>query len=1302
MSAAATHTDLSRMKPVGFLKNPSELLEKEKKLMLEIWDASGMNDDEFSQTVVPAVQNLAEYVELLPASAQHHHSEEGGLFKHSLETALFCLRLARTSILARYGTHAEVNFSKNYWSHAAFLGGLFHDLGKVVSSFAVFDEKTHKRWKATEESLWEWGTKNNVERYVVIALQSTKDEELNDPFGSSAAKNAVRAKHRGGDPHEEFTAALADKLIPPAYRKWLLTVENPNLLEEIQRALTKDSIETSLKKCIQEADGASTKRNVFQNIAYPVCESSTSVVSAFLNGIAFALSKGFWKINKVNAEVFVIEGKCFIDWNRVALSSLCAFLESNGKKVGFIQRKDELSQWLLDNGLIYGNPKYTPKGDYFESPFFTVMPKCAAMPTRAVWLTHPPFTGLVSSIEGFVYDCTDVAPVDADDPLFTSASRGAKAEGRAEEIFRTAEEIERARAEKIQNEKYGRNPLEKLTEEKLERTKEIKRDRDARVTKVFSEYHGKGFFGAAKNLVDRVLKEFGYSRFYDAEVREVQVPEKIEREKDLTPVKRQPQAQKSTSSENKEEVIIQGFEPDKNQKALPLYRTLLQYHPELDTTDPMFNEEERGWKTYRNFPHVPLFVESEFCEEEEEEEPTVFPETDSEENGADMSDWSWDDYKPGEDSSAGVPGENASTDLGNGAGPAAKNFPKNRVKRKKINPLDKSPSFSDFADKTTTRFLWRYYPFAQRLSVCGSPHTLKKLKFKPEQEKDRVWLWSFASQGNIPSEIFPRKIFKKKDPKKEKSPGLDVDPRSVPGESGNTSSVGQADLPGRTPAFSEASGVSPSATGLPGEIQFAPFETDSALVVYFAKFYEKALRAYRIGVDRGCFPKEFKDSEFYPLFIELATLFTNRAECVAGEVSEILPLVEVNATTVRVNAWVLFCGRFRSVYRNPETDEEDPANLLTKRVEKFLKPFVQVHPNSFLSRFRGEDGRETEEPFSSDYSVVFTDALTVNAVNFLVRAVDMPSADVQLYFKNLYDATHENEADEKFRSDQNFGFRNARTSEEVNPMETGVETPTQNSPGVPGQPGGEENANGQTRSGSESNGDSPGQNAENPEGNIGEGQTNGESPSAEGSQMSGKPSDAAENGNTSADKGASGESSVGNGESNSDTPLGGSGETGDSVDSNNNKKEINDSTGRNGRVDEETGEIFPDASDDECPWDESGSGASDAGERDDEARFEESVAGGTGSASSNTDDNLRFLYQIKEELTGGGGAFIQCDEISYEQDSSGVICSISKEKWKSLLAAQKLKAHETGELLSTVSLFFRKNRIAARMNSKEK
>lgn len=184
--------------------------------------------------------------------------------------------------------------------------------------------------------------------------------------------------------------------------------------------------------------------------------------------------------------------------------------------------------------------------------------------------------------------------------------------------------------------------------------------------------------------MDRVLKEFGYSRFYDAEVSEVQVPEKIEREKDTVPAKRQRQAERGASPETNDDVIIQGFEPDKSQKALPLYRPLLQNHPELDTTDPMFNEEERGWKTYRSFPHVPLFDESEFCEEEGEEEPTVVPETDPDENGADLSDWSWDDYKPGEDCAANDPGENAGADSGNGAGPAAKNFPKNRVKRKRL------------------------------------------------------------------------------------------------------------------------------------------------------------------------------------------------------------------------------------------------------------------------------------------------------------------------------------------------------------------------------------------------------------------------------------------------------------------------------------------------------------------------------------------------------------------------------------------------------------------------------------------
>ncbi|WP_370748830.1 hypothetical protein [Parasutterella sp.] len=80
---------------------------------------------------------------------------------------------------------------------------------------------------------------------------------------------------------------------------------------------------------------------------------------------------------------------------------------------------------------------------------------------------------------------------------------------------------------------------------------------------------------------------------------------------------------------------------------------------------------------------------------------------------------------------------------------------------------------------------------------------------------------------------------------------------------------------------------------------------------------------------------------------------------------------------------------------------------------------------------------------------------------------------------------------------------------------------------------------------------------------------------------------------------------------------------------------------------------------------------------------------------------LRFLDQIKEDLTGGGGALIECDEIEYGQDAHGVICSISKDKWKSLLAARGLKATEAGQHLAAAALFFRKNRLASRINPKD-
>lgn len=1093
-----------------------------------------------------------------------------------------------------------------------------------------------------------------------------------------------RSEHRGGDPHEEFTAALADKLIPSVYRKWLLTVDSPNLLEEIQRTLTKGSPESSLKKCIKEADGASTKRNVFQNITFPVCESTASVAAAFLNGISYALARGFWTVNKPGAQVFVIEGKCFIDWNRVALSSLCAFLETHGKKVGFIQRKDELAQWLLDNGLVYGNPKYTPKGDRFESPFFTVMAKCEVMPTRALWFTTPPFIGLVPSIPGFVYDCTDVASFDADDVLFTSASRGSDADTKAKEMLREAEEIQLEKENKLHDEAWERNSFEEFTEEKSARTKAIKRQKEFCSGREGGMPQSGDLFKAAGVWIDRVLKIFGYVRFYDAQVAEVQTREEIAK----------PHGKESPAAE---EVIIQGFQPDTSQKALPFDQTPLKNTSKSGQGEPLFHEEAAGWKTYRKFPIIPFFDETDFLDEEDVPvdgaEASLRSVGESSDDGFGSSDWSWEG---GKNNVAAC-----STRNGNKSCASAQR------KIHSNNSFSKSPSFSDFADKTTNRFLWRYYPFAQKLSVCASPHTLKKLKFKPEEESDKAWLWSFASEGNIPSEIFPGKVFKIFKSFKEKN--------SV----GNTSFVERNEFREEDKlSYDSINPESPKTrkNSFEGEIRFAPLETDSTAVICFAKFYEKVLRAYRIGTDRGCFPKKHKNSECYPLFIELAALFINQAQCVPPEGAASLPLVEMNAASVRVNAWVLFCGRFRAVCRNPDSEKEDPANLLTRRVEKFLNPFIQVHRDSFLSRHPKGVGNKEEDFFSSDFAVVFTDRLTVNAVNFLVRGADGPSSETDMYFRRLYEAAHENAPDEMFRADEKFGFMNGEKNEKsgqaaktINPIETDVVNLT---------------------------------NFDESKKKIAAIKT------VNGGGDVGQP-----NGNTLSDKGNKGNKVKGGGRVDDDEDsLSADGEsssdsmtkrTSDKTPNKTPGKKLNQNSfeslkGKDNaalRVDPETGEVFspsvgcmnqgtsPGTAPCKTPCTTSGSiGGSSEGSSSGSTKgsnpgsinsstlssnpVEESAevnlrAAPREAGKINADEAVRFLHQIKEDLTGGGGAFIECDEIEYEQDAHGVICSISKDKWKSLLAARGFKPQEALRFIAETALFFRKNRLGARINPKE-
>ena len=72
----------------------------------------------------------------LPASEKHHHSEAGGLYRHSLEVALKALEEFEGDIIMEPRSDGSIDSfrsSRNRprWQYATFIGALCHDLGKV-------------------------------------------------------------------------------------------------------------------------------------------------------------------------------------------------------------------------------------------------------------------------------------------------------------------------------------------------------------------------------------------------------------------------------------------------------------------------------------------------------------------------------------------------------------------------------------------------------------------------------------------------------------------------------------------------------------------------------------------------------------------------------------------------------------------------------------------------------------------------------------------------------------------------------------------------------------------------------------------------------------------------------------------------------------------------------------------------------------------------------------------------------------------------------------------------------------------
>lgn len=109
------------------------------------------SEEEVQTLTTPLIKSFIAYALDLPASECYHHFENGGLVRHSLETAIFALVYAQAVSLELTLTPHEQREQMHDFMLLALVGGLLHDAGKVLTDLTILPVSGVKKQMKTKE-----------------------------------------------------------------------------------------------------------------------------------------------------------------------------------------------------------------------------------------------------------------------------------------------------------------------------------------------------------------------------------------------------------------------------------------------------------------------------------------------------------------------------------------------------------------------------------------------------------------------------------------------------------------------------------------------------------------------------------------------------------------------------------------------------------------------------------------------------------------------------------------------------------------------------------------------------------------------------------------------------------------------------------------------------------------------------------------------------------------------------------------------------------------------------------------------
>jgi integrating conjugative element relaxase (TIGR03760 family) len=299
----------------------------------------GLNESTWSEYILPAIRQVGELMQQLPASESHHHAQPGGLWIHTCETLHYAVRLRQGTVLPAGRDAEDQSKHRHRWTAGIIIAALLHDVGKTITDLSVrLYGHTHR------------GTTWNALAGDMRTAQAT-DYAVDFP---KTADRDYRAHQRHG-------ALLMQRLVPAATLTWLS--EDPPLLVALMHYLTGEADDTAnpnpIATLVRAAERESVRANLLEGARTRFSTArAVPLIERLMEALRRMLAEGgHLPLNRPGAAGYVFHGDIWFAAARLA-NGVRDYLRTHESTAGIPgeDKNDRLFDVWQDYGACRTNP----------------------------------------------------------------------------------------------------------------------------------------------------------------------------------------------------------------------------------------------------------------------------------------------------------------------------------------------------------------------------------------------------------------------------------------------------------------------------------------------------------------------------------------------------------------------------------------------------------------------------------------------------------------------------------------------------------------------------------------------------------------------------------------------------------------------------------------------------------------------------------------------------------------------------------------------------------------------------------